>query len=116
MVTSVLFFQVCEPFDCDTYHLAEVLVNLGNLCLNLLNQFVSLILIELQNALHLDFQKADDVLTCYLTDKRLLVRFEFGVDEGNDFINILSCLKLTLFVDAVLNEDTFQRVIEELFL
>ena len=77
MVASVLLFQVCEPLDSDANHLAKVLVNLSNLCLNLLNQFVSLILIELQNALHLDFQKADDVVTCHLTDKRLLIWLEF---------------------------------------
>ncbi len=38
-------------------------------------------MVALQNTLHLDFQKADDVVTCHLTDKRLL---KFNKDKADE--------------------------------
>ena len=55
MILTIFLLQVCKPLNSDTYHLTEIFVNLSYLGLNFLYQLVSLVLIELQNALHLDF-------------------------------------------------------------
>ena len=116
MVLAVLLLQMREPLDRDTHHLAEVLVNLGYLRLDLLYQFVRLVLVELQNTLHPDFQQPEDVVPCYLTDKSLLVRLELGVDESHYLVETPCRLKLTFFINTVFDEDALQRVIEQLFL
>ena len=116
MVLAVLLLQMREPLDRDTHHLAEVLVNLGYLRLDLLYQFVRLVLVELQNTLHPDFQQPEDVVPYHLTDKSLLVRFELGVDESHYLVETPCRLKLTFFINTVFDEDALQRVIEQLFL
>ena len=69
IVSTVFPFQVHEPIASHLREIVKVTVNLLNLRLDVRHQFVRLVLVELQDALHLDFHEAYDVVFCNLAHK-----------------------------------------------
>ena len=131
MVLSVFPLEIFKPVDGYIGHVSQVVLNLSKFGLNLHQQFVCLILIIFKDSLHLDFQEFKNVLagnfpmegifyhtlTIYFGSKEFVLEwFEFRIDEGNNLILTLTLLKLSLLVDAFLNENPFERREEELFL
>ena len=131
MVLSVFPLEIFKPVDGYIGHVSQVVLNLSKFSLNLHQQFVCLILIIFKDSLHLDFQEFKNVLagnfpmegilyhtlTVYFGSKEFVLEwFEFRIDEGNNLILTLTLLKLSLLVDAFLNENPFERREEELFL
>ena len=116
MVLAVFVLQELEPRSRHLHKVGQVTVYLLNLCLDTRHQLVGFILVELQDALHLDFQQLQDVFLRNLA-------YQGGVVGGQSFVNVFAdginggCLfKLLVFVDAFLDENLLQRAEVQLLL
>ena len=115
MVGTVFVLDESEPVDGHIYHVCEVVVNGFNLSLDTGNQFISLVLIEFKDALHLYFQESQDVVSGNLADKVLLERRQSVVNMCDDSIHVFGILELLILVDAFFDEDSLQGREEQLF-
>ena len=77
-------------------------------------ELVGFVFVELQDALHLDFQQSQEVVACHLTDKVFLERFQSLVNIFQCGIGRLCILKLPALVDAFLDENLLERTEVEL--
>ena len=110
MVLAVLVLQELEPVGCYLYQVSQIAVNLLNLCLQAGHELVGLILIEFQDALHLDLQQLQDVVLGYLADKLWIVRCESLVDMFANGIYVRCLFKFLVLIDTLLDEDTLQAL------
>ena len=104
----------------------QVVLYFRQLCLYACNQFVGLVLVVFQDALHLYLEQSQNVVARNVAVERILEvlhsehlrleRFELRVDEVDHLVLRLSLLELLLLVDALLDEDALQRREEELLL
>ena len=115
VVGTVFALDELKPANGDIRHAAQVLVDALDLVLDAGNEFVALVLAELRNALHLDFQQAQDVFLAHLADK-------LRIERGKPFVDVFAkgiagggVLKGFSFVDALLDEDALQGGKEQLF-
>ena len=104
MVLAVLVFQELEPLGRHLYEVGQVAVYLINLCLDAGHQLVSLVLVEFQDALHLDFQQLQDVVLGDLTHHLRIERCQSFVDMFADAVNVGCLLELLILIDAFLDE------------
>lgn len=93
MVLAVLLLEKLEPLYRHTRHLAEVLVDTGNLVLDTRDELFVLVLVELCDALHLDFQQSQDVLLAHLANHRGVERSETLVDICAELVGISGVLE-----------------------
>ena len=114
VVSTIFFFDVAEPFDGHIHHVFEVVVDLFNLALDARHQLVGLVLVELQDALHLDFHQSKDVFASHLSDEAFLEGLDAAVNVSHHSVHILGVLELLVLVDALFDEYFFQRREEEL--
>ena len=68
MVLAVFVLQELEPVGGDLGEVCQVAVYFLDLCLQTGHELVGLVLVELQDALHLDFQQFQDIVLRYLSD------------------------------------------------
>ena len=61
MILAVFSLEIFKPVDGNISHVSQVVLNLSKFSLNLHQQFISLILIIFKDALHLDFQKLENI-------------------------------------------------------
>ena len=123
MQFSVFTLQIFKPVDGDIGHVRQVVLDFGKFCLDLHQQFISLILIIFKDALHLDFQQLENVIPGYLAmegifhhalaihfggEELVFERLQFGIDECHYLVLVLALLELALLVDALFDEDAFQ--------
>ena len=93
----------------------SVIVNLFYLLLDTQDEVVGLVLVEFEDALHLDFHEAEDVVLGHLADKLGIIGGETLIDILAGGIHIRCVLKGFSLVDALLDEDFLQRGKMELF-
>ena len=74
MLSSVFVLQVLEPLDGDTYHVRQLIVDIGNLVFQSEDQLVSLIAVELQDSCHLDVHELEDIILAHLADHLRIIR------------------------------------------
>ena len=109
MLVSVFLLQVLEPLGCYLYKVCQIAGDVFQFLFDFGNQFVGLVLIELKDALHLDFQQTEQVVTYDLPHKVLLERFQSLIDILEGSIGVLCILEWFTFIDAFLDEYLFQR-------
>ena len=109
MSLSVFILQELEPRSRYLYQVGQVAVNLLYLGLDAGHQLVGLLLIELQDALHLDFQQAQDIVLSYLTYQLWIERRESVVDMLANLIYVGRLLEFLVLIDTLFDEYLFQR-------
>ena len=115
MFVTIFVLDVLKPADGDLCHACQILIDIGDFSFNTGNEFFVLIFAELGNALHFDFKQAQDILLAHLTDELRIERGETLVNILAELIRGVGILKGLAFVDALFDEDAFQRGKEELF-
>ena len=110
MILAVLVFKELEPVGCHLCKVSQVAVNLINLSLQTCHQFVGLVLIELQDALHLYLQQLQYVVLCHLANHLRIVRGESLVDMLTNSINVRCLFEFLVFIDTLLDEDALQTL------
>ena len=115
MVLAVLVLQELEPLGCHLYQVSQVAIDFLNLCLDASHEFVSLVLVELQNALHLDFQQLQDVVLRHLANHLRIEGGQALVDVLTNSIDIGCLLELLVLIDALFDEYLLQRTEVQLF-
>ena len=76
MVFSVLVTNEFEPMDGHVRHVSQVVVNALDIGFRACDEVVGLVFVELQDAVHLDFQQSQDVVAGHFTDKTGLERLQ----------------------------------------
>ena len=71
MVLAILVAYVFKPVYGDVGHVGEVVLYVGKFCLDACNEFVGLVLVVLQYALHLDFEQSQNVVACDFAVERV---------------------------------------------
>ena len=104
-----------EPVGRHLYEVCQVAVYLLNLCLQTGHQLFGLVLVEFQDALHLDFQQFEDVVLGHFTDKRGVVGRQSLVDMLADLVHVGGLFEFLVLIDAFLDEDLLQRLEVQLF-
>ena len=115
MVLTILILQELEPVGSYLYQVGQVAVDLLDLCLQTRHELVGLVLIEFQDALHLDFEQFQDIVLSYLADKLWVIRCESLVDMFANGIYVRCLFKFLVFIDTLLDEDTLQTLEVQLF-
>ena len=88
--------------------MAKVIVDISNFSLNPCEKFLCLILIELQDALHLYFHKSEYIITCNVTYEVWLKRSKLLIDKSDSRIHIWSLLKFLFLIYSLLDKYTFK--------
>ena len=109
MFGGIFVVNQAEPVGRHLHHVLQVLVDARHLVLHARNHFVSLLLVELQDAPHFYFHEAQDVIARHLAVEILLERFEARIDVCHGGIHVACLFKLAVLVDALLDEDAFER-------
>ena len=115
MVLAVLVLKELEPVGCHLHHVGKVAVDVFYLCLDACHELVGTVFVELQDALHLYLEQAEDVVFGHLANKLRIVWRESLVDMGADGIDVGRLLKFAVLVDALLDEYLLERGEMELF-
>ena len=110
VLLAVLLLQEQEPLRRHLHKVGQVALYLLYLGTDAGHQLVGLVFVELQNALHLDFQKAQYVVLGHLAHHLRVVGCQALVDVLADGVNVGSLLELLVLVDALLYEYLFQRL------
>ena len=108
MVGSVFLPDIFEPLHRHVRHVCQVAVDALHLCLHLCDGFVSLVAVELENALHLDFQQPQDIVLGHLANHLRIERCQPLVDIFAGSIDGRCVLERFAFIDALLDEYFFQ--------
>ena len=109
MLSTILLLQMLEPLARYINHAVQIALYLLNLSLNLCHQLVCLVLRELGNALHLYFEKTENIFLSYLTNKEVIEWCQTFVDMLTDAINTCGILEFLILVYTLLNEYLLQR-------
>ena len=115
MVLAVLVLEEQEPLSRHLRQVLQVVVYLVNLRFDTCNQLVGLVFVELQDALHLDFQQLQDIVLRHLTNHLWVIRRQALVNMLTDSIHIGCLFKFLILIDALLYENLFQRTEMQLF-
>ena len=110
MILAILVLEELEPRGSHLGQVRQVAVYLLNLGLDAGHQLVGLLLVELQDALHLYLQQAQNVVLRHLAHQLRVVGSEAVVNMFADLVHVGGLLKLAILVDALLNEYLFQRL------
>ena len=74
------------------------------------HQFVGLVLVELQDALHLNLQQTQYIVLCHLSYEAGVVGCQALVDMFADAVDVGSLFEFFVFVNAFLDENLLQRL------
>ena len=109
IVGPVLVLQHFVPVDGVVYDVSQLEVYFLYLLLDACDVLVGLVLVELQDALHLYFHQSQDVVLGHLAYKLRVVGCQSFVDVFAGFIHVFGLFKLLVLVDAFFDEYLFQR-------
>ena len=104
MVLAVLVLEELEPVGGHLYQISQVTVYLLYLGLDARHQLVGFVLVELEDALHLDFQQTQDVVLGDLANHLRIEWCQPFVNMFADGVDVGSLLELFVLVDALLDE------------
>ena len=108
MVLAVLVLEELEPGGRLLREVSQLVVYLLYLGLDAGHQLVGLVLVELQDALHLNLQQLQYVVLRHLAYQGGVVGRQPFVDMLADGIDVGCLLKLLVLIDALLDEDALQ--------
>ena len=108
MVFSVFVLEELEPLGRHLHQIRQIAIYFFNLSFDAGHQLVGFVLVELQDALHLDFQQAQDVILGHLAYHLRIVGGQSLVNVFADAVDVGSLLKLLVLVDAFLDEYLLQ--------
>ena len=108
VVLAVFVLNEAEPVGRHLDHVGQVAVDLSHLLLHAGDSLVGFVLVELGDALHLDFKQAQDVVLRHLTHELRVEGCQSLVDVFAQFIGTVGVLEGLALVDAFLDEDAFQ--------
>ena len=108
IVLAVLVLQHLEPVDGIVHDVCQLEVDFFDFLLDAGDVLVGLVLVELQDALHLDFQQTEDVLLGHFAHKLRIVWSEAVVDVCAGSIHVVRLFELLVLIDAFFDEDFFQ--------
>ena len=108
VVLAVFVLNEAEPVGRHLDHVGQVAVDLSHLLLHAGDGLVGFVLVELGNALHLDFKQAQDVVLRHLAHELRVEGCQSLVDVFAQFIGTVGILEGLALVDAFLDEDTLQ--------
>ena len=114
MILTIFIENELKPVDGNISHVSQVVVDALYLVFDAGNEFVSLILIELQYALHLNLHESENIVASNFTHKTWLKRSQLLVNESHSLVHALSLLKAALLIHALLDKNLFERREEEL--
>ena len=86
------------------------MVYLVYLRLDASHQLICLVLVEFQDALHLDLQQFEDILFGDLTDHLRIIRCQSLVDMFTDGIDSRCLFEFLILIDTLLDEDFLQGI------
>ena len=109
MLMTIFVAEELEPIGCNPHHICQVAVNLLYLGLDACHEFVGLVLIKLQYALHLDFEEFEDVVLGHLAHELRIIGSESLVDMLAHCIHVGGLFKLAVLVYPLLDEYLFER-------
>ena len=109
VVLAVFLLKIAEPVGSNLGHVLQFLVDVGNFLLDAQHCLLCLLLIELQYALHLYLEQAQDVFLGHLAHHLRIERSEPFVDVLADGIDVGRILKLLVLVYALLDEYCLER-------
>ena len=108
IVGSVFLLDMLKPGGCDFSQVCQVAVYGGNILLHLDNGFLGLVLVEAQDAGHLDVEQMQDIILSHLADKLGIERSQTLVNPFAGLIVALRLLEFLILIDALLNEHLFK--------
>ena len=95
------------------HEVLQLVVDVGESLVEHSDVVVGLVAVELDDALHLDFHEAQDVVARDFAVELRLEWLESLVDVLNSGVLVLGLLVATILVDALLDEDFLERSKEE---
>ena len=110
-----MVLAVFKPSCRHLHHVREVAVDAVYLRLYLRHQLVGFVFVEFQDALHLDFHQAQDVVLCHLSDHLRIVWREPFVYMCACSVHVGSVLEFLVLIYALLDEYLFERREVQLF-
>ena len=116
VVLAVFVLEELEPRGRHLDEVCQVAVYLVDLGLDACHQFVGLVLVELQDSLHLDFQQSQDVVLRHLADECGVVGRQPLVDMFANGVDIRCLFELLVLIDTLLDEYLLQRAEMQLLL
>ena len=131
MVFAVLVAYIFKPAYRNVGHVLEVVLDVGEFSLDTRHQFVRLVLVILEDALHLYLEQAQDVVASDVAmegvfhhhllrlafrigalrrhlERLVLERFELLSDEADHLVLRFRLLELLLLIYSLLYEDALQ--------
>ena len=114
MFVTVFLQDIGIPTDGHLREVCQILFQYSQLITDARHEFVGLILIIFEDALHLDFQQTENIVARHFAYKRGLVFGQFAVDESYHRILVGRLFKSLLLIDTLFDEDTFQTGEEQL--
>ena len=109
MQVTVFLLQVLIPVDGVLHQVRELVVDVGKALVEHGDVVVGFVAVELDNALHLDFHQAQDVVAGYGAVELWLEGLQALVDVSNGGVLVLGLLVATILIDALLDEDFLER-------
>ena len=105
---AVFLFQPLKPLDGVFHQVSELVVDVGNALVEGGDVIVRLVDVELQDASHLDFEQAENVVARDVAHKLRLEWVETLVDVSHGSVEVLRLFVATILIDALLDEDFFE--------
>ena len=115
VVRAVLALDKLEPLHGDVDHVGQVVFYLVELGAYARHEFLGLVFVELQDAVHLDFHEAQYVVLGHLAYHLRVEGCEPLVHIGAGGVHVGSVLEGAALVDALLDENLLQRAEVQLF-
>ena len=109
IVLAILVLQHLVPVYGVAHDVSQLEVYFLDFFLDAGNVFLGLILVELQDAGHLDFHEAEDIFLSYLAHELRIVRSQAVVDVCTSGIHVLGLFEFLVLVDTFFDENLFQR-------
>ena len=110
MVFAILILEELEPAGRHLCEVSQVAVYLFNFCLDAGHQLVGLVLVELQDALHLNLQQTQYIVLCHLSYEGGVVGCQALINMFTDTVDVGSLFEFLIFVNAFLDEYLLQRL------
>ena len=116
VLLAIFLLDALKPVDGDFHHVGQVVVDVLDFLFDAGDEVVGLFLVELQNALHLDFHEPQDVVARHLAYQVFLEGLQSLVQMLHHGVHVRRLFKLAVLVHAFFDENAFQRGEEQLFL
>ena len=104
MIFAILILEELEPAGRHLCEVSQVAVYLFNFCLDAGHQLVGFVLVELQDALHLNLQQTQYIVLCHLSYEGGVVGRQTLINMFTDTVDVGSLFEFLIFVNAFVIE------------